>query len=362
MVITSGGHGGAQEHLSDIVNSLKNKYRFFCISGEGGNLPKKMSELGVDHYVLPQLSREISFSKDLKSYFTLLKLVKRLRPNLIHAHTSKAGALCKLNKIFFPRIPIIYTPHNWSFNPINSTGSHKLNLIIEVFSNFFVSKIICVSNAEFEIAQPYPFKDKIIIIPNWTPSNIQLKNIPRDNPRIFLWVGRLEEPKLPELAIKGFLNLPKEILLDSKLLVVGEGAMKNALVNNYKNCLNIEFSNFLPRESILKLMSESSILLLTSKWESFGLVALEAMQQGLPVISSNVGGLKELIITNESGILIQNTVNELTDEMLKLITNQKFREHISKNAQARALRFSKAKLIESLDHLYSNEISTKSFH
>lgn len=350
MVVTSAEFGGAQEHIVDLVWGLCSKYQIGLVAGRGDSLPKQLEKFGIEFFLVGSFRREISPFQDLKTVFALRKILRKWRPDLLHAHTSKAGVMVKLQRIF-RWLPIVYTPHNWSFNPNNATGSHRLNYAIESFTNRFADRIVCVSRAELDLVEDSWFRDRVTVIPN----GIEIRSLPRTSrERVLLWVGRFEEPKLPELAISAFLRLPEEIRSGWRLVLLGEGSKRAELQRRHTEHFNVIFLGSLPRVKVLDWMARSSGLVLVSRWESFGLAALEAMNLGLPVLASEVGGLREILRDGETGFLVKNRPESVAQGMLQLIQDPARCQKMAERAYAASLAYSKERMVEAVDRVYSD--------
>lgn len=350
MVVTSAEFGGAQEHVVDLVSGLRSRYRIGLAAGRGDSLPRQLEKFGVEFFLVGSFRREISPLQDLKTVFALRKILKKWRPDLLHAHTSKAGVMVKLQRVF-SRLPIVYTPHNWSFNHNNATGSHRLNYAVESLTNRFADKIVCVSQAELDLVEDAWFRDRVTVIPN----GIEIRPLLRmSREKIILWVGRFEEPKLPELAISAFLGLPEKIRSGWRLVLLGEGSKKAELQRCYAENSNVIFLGYVPRSEVLDWMARSSGLVLVSRWESFGLAALEAMNLGLPVLASEVGGLCEILRDGETGFLVRNDLDSVAQGMLQLLQDPARRQRIGEQAYAASLEYSKERMVDAVDRVYTD--------
>jgi glycosyltransferase involved in cell wall biosynthesis len=108
-------------------------------------------------------------------------------------------------------------------------------------------------------------------------------------------------------------------------------------------------------DELIKQYSLSSVLVLPSEYEAFGLVLVEAMTQGIPVIASNVGGIPFVLENGKSGVLFEyGNENEMKKMMKIVLTNNDFRAQLIKNGRIRANDFHPNKIIYLLDNLYKN--------
>ncbi len=156
-------------------------------------------------------------------------------------------------------------------------------------------------------------------------------------------------------AIKVFNIVQKEV--PSKLLLVGDGPDRSEcerLVRELGLSDNVKFLG--KQDGLVEILSSSDIFLIPSQSESFGLAALEAMSCGLPVISSSVGGLPELVKHNECGFIAEiGDVERMAKYTLDLFTNEKKYEIFSQNARNRTLtHFDKSIIVPMYEEHYNN--------
>lgn len=190
------------------------------------------------------------------------------------------------------------------------------------------------------ISNPLTFRTKI-------KANLNSKNI--------LFIGRLDFDKRPQLAIEAFKELVHKYK-EWNLIFVGEGPYKEMLENRIKE-LNLS-NNIILKPKTNKVVDyylNSSILINTSKWESFSLVTLEAMECGVPVIAFDNQGPREIIKENwKNGVLVSNgDLEELENSLKILMESYEKRKEIAENAQKRVKDFYKENIIEKWNKLLS---------
>lgn len=157
---------------------------------------------------------------------------------------------------------------------------------------------------------------------------------------IIMFVGRLSKEK----NIKSLLNAKKQSKTNYKLIIVGDGPEYKNLKNKVKkeNIAGVTFTGF--RNDIEKILPQADILILPSFSEGFGIVLIEALACGIPVIGSNVDGIKE-IITPDVGLLIDPyNITTLTHAIDRILTDKKLYNKFKSNARKRAMQFSKMEI------------------
>jgi glycosyltransferase involved in cell wall biosynthesis len=140
-----------------------------------------------------------------------------------------------------------------------------------------------------------------------------------------------------------------------QLIIVGDGPEKNNLENIIKNLeLNkrVKLIGAIPREKLLELLSQASIFILNTSFESFSFQVVEAMNAGVPVITTNISNLSEIIKSGREGILVEpNNKNQIIIAIKKIEEDKNFREMIIKNAHDKVQQFSIENTITRLEKL-----------
>jgi len=280
-------------------------------------------------------------------YLQLQEIIDEIKPDIIHAHHAHANPIASY-LASNGEIPIITTVH--SFHKLLNVESKKEKKYTEEIykKNFEISKGIIVNS-------PYIKKraielncniSKIEIIPNgidldyWEPiKKEKARKLLNLNPhsRIILFTGNLEKRKGVDILLKSFkelLNKTKE--KDIRLLIVGSGKEEKKLKKMVNSLNLIEYVIFTGRvsQNKLKLLYDSCDLYCApSIAEAFGLVYLEAMACGKPVIGPNVQGPKFIIDNGESGLTFQrNNFSDLAKKINKLLESDNLRKKLGKNA------------------------------
>lgn len=280
----------------------------------------------VFRYQLPSIPKLRRFNSWLQT-----KIGKRLylkyrnnfgKPDIAHVHVSLAGNVAVwMNQTFL--IPYIVTEHYTAFTEGNMAPWQK-DLAKNVFSHS--KKNIAVSNI-FSARLEHDFNLKFEYIPNivdtdiFVPSPQRCSKIPIRN---FLNIGNLYKQKNQEMLIKAFSKSFKG-KTEYRLIIAGSGTECSRL----KKCVldlsmqkQISFFGQADRKQVVKLMQDSDCFVLSSRYETFGVVVIEAMSCGLPVISTRSGG-PESIITDESlGVLCDIDETQLCEALKEASKNR----------------------------------------
>ena len=290
---------------------------------------------GMGYKVYPiEMGRDINIKQDIASFFELKDAIGKIKPDLVHLHSSKAGVLGKMAS-YLNKVPCIYNAHGWSFSMNVSKKKKKLYALIERYTSVFCNYIVNISDSEYELAKEYKIanENKMGIIYNGiniqeyndTKYDIKLKEalgIPEES-FVIGTVARITEQKDP---IK-FVEIANKICKmhdDIYFVWVGDGELRNSveeLIYKYDLSSKVKLVGWM--SDVEKYISIFDIGLLTSKWEGFGLSILEYMASNKPVIASNVGGIKSIIKDGYNGKLIEaDNVNEFINAIIGLKENK----------------------------------------
>ena len=274
----------------------------------------------------------VDFRKKLDETFDLKSF------DVIHAHYWLSGLVAKqiVNDL---NLPLIFTPHSLG---IFLDGYNKERVDCEKLV-MSASNIVTTSSIfeEFMISENYTIdKNKIKKITPGVDKEIFVPELNIERENIFLSIGRIQEQK-GQMETINFLDNFRKVESNFKCYFVGGPSGKSGeeylqiLKDTVKNLSlesHVEFLDNLPQIKIKELLNKSKLLIHTSKFETFGLVAAEANAMGVPVLTTNNGSLLEIIEDNLNGYcsesLIDARVNKFVQDMLN--DNKKFDEIMHK--------------------------------
>ena len=333
---------------------------------------------GVAYEKLGSMSRSIRFLGDLRTFFALIKLIKRYKPSIVHTHASKAGALGRIAAKLMGVPVIIHTYHGHVFHGYFNPMVTKLVILFERFLGRISTKIITISpEQQQEIVNKFkivPLEKTSIIPLGFDLKRFEESHTKRDALRIdagllneqcaVAIVGRLAPIKNHRLFIDAaalvLRNYPKEFIF----YVVGDGELKTEIKSYIENTYplfnkNIVFTSWIA--DMTTLYPAMDIVCLTSLNEGTPVSLIEAQASGIPVISTNVGGVKDIVQANETGIIMEgNSEAELAKHLIELYLNKSLRMKMSQNARNFVKeKFTYQRLVEDMDSLYKTLLSNE---
>ena len=278
-------------------------------------------------------------------------------------HASAAYLAQQILKEKGIKIPFITTLHG---TDITLVGKDKSFLPVVEFSINKSDGVTAVSHSlKKDTLDSFQIHNEIEVIHNFINLKRFLKIekphfrklVAQDNERILIHISNFRKVKRAEDVIKMFNFLVREI--PSKLLMVGDGPERQKceeLCRDLKICDNVKFLG--KQEAVEELFAISDLMILPSESESFGLAALEAMACQVPVVSSNAGGLPELIVDGENGYMCNvGDVSSMAEVAKKILSSDQTLSDFKKNAYRTAQKFDIEVILPQYENLYKKVIA-----
>jgi glycosyltransferase involved in cell wall biosynthesis len=319
-IITKLELGGAQQNTLYTVGHLdRTKFTASLISGPGGILDSDASKLiDVDLTFIPELGREISPLNDLIALYKVWKALRKIRPDIVHTHSSKAGIIGRL-AAFFARVPVvIHTFHGFGFHDFQRPFVRYVYILTEKVTALVTDKLVAVSIQNIYKGLKYGIgrKEKYILIRSGIETS-RYKDHGADKPKKMAELGIKPGLKIvttigpfkPQKNLDDFIRAAGSVLKkqpNTVFLVAGDGEQRphlESLITELK--LNGKVRLIGWRRDIIDILSISNVFVLTSLWEGLPRSILEAMCCGLPVVANAVDGVSEIVRHDVSGFLVQ---------------------------------------------------------
>lgn len=295
-------------------------------------------------------SKIITFSRNgrsitgfLRMTFTFLRALRKEKPDVVFFHSTFAGAFGRLALLFCYKIlgrdlpKILYCAHGWVFSTTESPFRKWLYKRIESFlGNRITDKIIVISKSEEKLALDAGIKAKklTMIYNGIAPFRLTKRKNPTTNhPINMLFIGRFDRQKGFDILLEALENIDKKLY---RLHVIGEA------VNNDKDFViptHIHQLGWLQKEQVLQHLQKADVVVMPSRWEGFGLVAIEAMACSTAVICSDCCSLPEIIDDKHTGYLFPaNDTTSLTNVIKKAARNIPKLHEMGKKGQKKYLK------------------------
>ncbi len=325
--------GGAQTHVETLCRSLiAGGHTVYLMSGSGKVHHPELESIVHSYSGIKHLRRNIHLYHDFLAFLEIRRELKRLNPDLVAAHTSKAGIVGRL-AAWSLGIPTVYNAHGWAFTDGVGTFKKHLYRLFEKWVGFITDGIINVSHYDQQLAltKKVAGKQKMKVIHNGVPT-VGMTADPEKQPPVVIMVARFAEPKEQSALVEALKELQAK---DWRLWLVGDGPLLGSVKKQAASLGlqgRIEFLG--SRKDVHSLLSSSQIFVLLSRWEGLPISILEAMQTGLPILASDVGGVTETIVDGSNGFLIpRGNRQELIDKMALLLDNPDIRKKMGEASE-----------------------------
>jgi glycosyltransferase involved in cell wall biosynthesis len=296
--------GGAQVHVRDLAIALRQRdHDVTVLAGSPGPLCEQLSAGGVSFECVPALLRSISPRRDAIAVPQLMASLRRIRPDLVSTHSSKAGWLGRLAARLL-KIPVTFTAHGWAFSEGVPAIPRHFYALAERLAAPLADHIIAVSEYDrrLALARGIAAERKITRIYNGIADLAIDSAPPHSGPPRIIMTGRFAPQKDHTGLVRALSHLRH---LDWVLDFAGDGATRTDVTALVGSLGLDDRVNFLgQRQDVPHLLHRADIYALISHWEGFPYGVIEAMSAGLPVVASDVGGVAEAIEHDVTGFVV----------------------------------------------------------
>lgn len=284
----------------------------------------------VARVVLPMVTAPNPW-RDLMSVFMIWRLVRRLRPTIVHLHSSKAGVVGRLAGVLAGyRQRLFYTPHGYAFMRLDvSKVKQRLFLFFERLATLAGGKIIACSPSEAEMARHRVFAQRVQLVENAVSPKVSKIASPSNGELKVVTVGRISPQKAPQRF-----KVVAERLAGSniKFVWVGDGELKEELTKASTAEKAISVTGWVSREDVQETLLTADVFLLLSQWEGLPLSLIEAQLIGLPAIVSDIDGCREAVLDGVTGFVCKSD-EEVATALQRLIDDPLLRQKMGRAAR-----------------------------
>jgi len=375
-VITKLELGGAQTQLLSIAGGIDKRVFRTKVSASRGILSRALASLdGVTAERTNFLVRQIHPLKDICALAELALLMRRLRIQVVHTHSSKAGIIGRLAARLAGVPVVIHTVHGWSFNDYQPCPVKKFYILLERFCAGFTDAIITVSAhdkakgiacgigtpGKYELIRYgidfglYPARDK-----DYLSRVFGL----RQSDKVVCMVGCFKPQKAPLDFIKvAALTLDK--FPGTRFVLIGDGEMRPAIERAVQRT-GLQGKVILAgwRDDLPGLLAGADIFALTSLWEGLPISALEALKSGVPVVATDTGGIKEVVADGVNGYIVpRGDTVAMSRRICELLRDDDLRLRLGGNAAlSLGSEYSLGKMLLNIQSLYAVKLREKAVY
>ena len=378
--------GGPARHVVLLDRGLQARgYQTLLVHGSVGDgeasLEHLAAEAGIPTLRVPALGRRVSLLSDLRAFASLLRVTFREAPDVIHTHTSKAGALGRVAAFTFNltrprhrRCAVVHTFHGHVFDGYFHTPANQVVRGTERVLARVTDRIIAISPAQrddlidrFAVARPEatvvvslgldlaPFVASAGTRSFRTELGIDARSI------VFGFVGRLVPIKNVPALVTAFARVLTAVP-DACLVIAGDGSERPAverMIAGLGIAGRVRLLGW--REDLANLYATIDVCVLSSRNEGTPVAVIEAMAAERPIVATRVGGVADVVDDGSTGILVPaGDVEALSDAMVQLARDPELRARMGARGRQQAVaRFGYERLVDEIDRLYTSTVATK---
>ena len=358
IVVTLAETGGAQTYAAQLARGLAERFEVTVAAYGDGPLRQATVQADARFVSLRHVRRPVSVWRDVLGLAELVRLCRRLRPEIVHANSSKAGLLALAAARLTGVRVRVFTAHGWAHRWYPGRAG-ALYLAAERLTGRLASRVVCVSESELRagVAARACRVPQTVLIPN----AVDVSAFPRaahtsEVPEV-LSVTRLAPPKDAGTllgALAGLDGTPFRARLvgDGRDRVDVERELERLGLDGHVELLG-------ERDDVPGLLAGSDVFVLSSRSEGMPLAILEAMAAGLPVVASDVGGIGELVVDGETGVLVRpGDRDALAAALERLAGDRALRKRMGAAGRARAeALFDLPRFLDAHAALYERELT-----
>ena len=337
-------------------------------------------EKNVFRYRSVNLTSKVKYPLPIPLSLRVKKVITEFNPDIVHIHHPfllSSSAIMYGKKLGIPKILTIHTQYEqyaYYVSPIPERVTHEA---IKMIISNLAYKTDCITTPSAsmkELIEGYGVKNRIEVIPNaihlisfqedneLKRTGIKKKYNLKEDDKIILFVGRVASEKSIDMIIKALAIIKKRSIGKVKLLIVGDGPAMDELkqlTRSLKAEEDVIFVGTVSYEEIRHYYKMAYVFTIASTTETFGIVTIEALASGIPVVAIKAPGAVDILTDGLDGLLVDDDVEKFANALEKIIKEPELREKLSRGALKTSEKYSINKISERMLNLYREVIKIK---
>jgi glycosyltransferase involved in cell wall biosynthesis len=317
---------------------------------------ERMTRFAGGHVYIPEMIQPISPIKDIAAFWKLFRLMRRDKPDVVHAESSKAGALARAAALLAGVPRIYYSPHGYSFLQTNAGPLGRAFYWCIEKSLSWIGTIVVGSPGEAKRARRLAWGKEVFLVRNLFVME-EPPRVPKERGTVLVGaLGRLTRARNPEAFVRMAVAVARKHP-NARFAWIGGGELEGdfrRLVAESGLANKFEITGHLPRGSVLEKLAGLDVFVHYSLWEGGAPIALhEALSFGKPVVVSNIAGNVDLVTHERTGLLAGDE-GDLLRQVTRLVESADLREELGRAGKAfLKSEVSLEKSMAELERLYS---------
>lgn len=375
--------GGPTYNVAYLSKYISPEYETLLVGGAKDETEESsdfiVKNLGLEPLIIDEMKREVDLKNDYAAYKKIKKIIEEFKPDIVHTHASKAGTLGRLAAASCKVPVIIHTFHGHVFHSYFGTLKTIFYKNIERFLARRSTAIIAISDIQKqELVEIHRIckAEKMHVVPLGFDLRRFQENIPEkrksfrekyalaDDEIAISIIGRLVPVKNHSLFLEALKIVSEKTTKKIRAFIIGDGELRSVVEAKAAE-LNIPFTDAAGEKALLTFTSwikeidvalaGSDIIALTSFNEGTPVSLIEAQAVGRPIVSTNVGGIENVVIPGQTAFLCKNNdLEDFASHLLKLIENDPVRAEMAKKGWPHVKeKFHFTRLISDMEKLYA---------
>ena len=337
-------------------------------------------EKNVFRYRSVNITSKVKFPLPIPLSFKVKKVITEFNPDIIHIHHPfllSSVAIMYGKKLGIPKILTLHTQYEQYAYYIYPIPERVTQEVIKIIISNLAYKTDCITTPSAsmkELIEDYGIKNRIEVIPNaihlisfreddeLKRTEIKRKYNLKEDDKIILFVGRVASEKSIDKIIKALAIIKKRGIGKEKLLIVGNGPAMDEL-KQLTQSLKVEedviFAGTVSYEEIQHYYKMAYVFTIASTTETFGIVTIEALASGVPVVAVEAPGAADILTDGLDGLLVDDDVEKIANALEKIIKEPELREKLSGGALKTSEKYNIDTISERMLNLYRKVIKMK---
>ncbi|MDD5014858.1 MAG: glycosyltransferase [Atribacterota bacterium] len=337
-------------------------------------------EKNIFRYRSVNVTGKVKYPLPIPLSFRVKKVITEFNPDIIHIHHPfllSSPAIMYGKKFGIPKILTLHTQYEQYAYYIYPIPERVTQEAIKMIISNLAYKTDCITTPSAsmkELIEGYGIKNRIEVIPNaihlisfreddeWKRTEIKKKYHLKEDDKIILFVGRVAAEKSIDKIIKALAIIKKRNSTKEKLLIVGDGPAMDEL-KQLTRTLKVEedviFAGTVSYEEIQHYYKMAYVFTITSTTETFGIVTIEALASGVPVLAVKAPGAVDILTDGLDGLLVDNDTEKFADALEKIIREPELRGKLSRGALKTSEKYNIDTVSERMLNLYREVIEIK---
>jgi 1,2-diacylglycerol 3-alpha-glucosyltransferase len=337
-------------------------------------------ERNVFRYRSVNLTSKVKYPLPIPLSFRVKKVITEFNPDIVHFHHPfllSFPAIMYGKKLGIPKILTLHTQYEQYAYYVSPVPERVTQEAIKMIISNLAYKTDCIttpSDSMKKIMENYGIKNRIEVIPNAIrlisfkeddeskKTEIKKKYNLKEDDKIILFVGRIAREKSIDKIIEALAIIKRKGISKVKLLIVGRGPAMDELKQLIQS-LGIEeeviFTGAVSNEEIQHYYKMAYLFTITSTSESFGIVIIEALASGIPVLAVRAPGAVDILTDGLDGLLVDDDVEKFADALEKIIKEPELRDKLSRGALKTSEKYNIDTISERMLNLYREVIEIK---